>query len=85
MQKIVIEDICLEDALKFEGEFKKQLLRQLRKPLLMAFDVYKSNVNYGVILETEEEKTAVIKWYNKLLDLSSTAFKKVPNSIKKYL
>ena len=35
---------------------KIQRLRELRCPLLKAFDIYKTNVLYGIINESESEK-----------------------------
>ena len=40
-----------------------EALRRLREPLLKAFDIYKSNVYYGVINETEEEHQQILNWY----------------------
>lgn len=73
-----------------EQEIKSQqralnLLRQKRKPLLNAFDIYKSNVSYGVIEETGEEHNQITAWYQSILDLDETALDNVPNSIKRYL
>ena len=60
-------------------------MRENRKPLLKAFDVYKSNISYGIISETEEERASVFEWYNKILNLDEDALNNVPESIKKYL
>ena len=59
--------------------------RQIRKPLLEAFDIYKSNVYYGIVSETEEEHAEIIEWYGKLLDLEDNAFTAVPQPILKYV
>ena len=59
--------------------------RQIRKPLLEAFDIYKSNVYYGIVSETEEEHAAVLAWYRKLLDLDDDSLKVVPDEIARYL
>ncbi len=63
----------------------KEAQRQVREPLLEAFDVYKSNVNYGVIIETEAEHNAVLEWYHKLCDLIPEAFENIPSQIERYL
>ena len=59
--------------------------RQLREPILKAFDIYKSNVYYGIIKETEAEHTKVMEWYNKLCDLDIQAVENIPVLIKKYI
>ena len=66
-------------------ENKKLLLREKREPLLIAFDTYKSNVNYGIEIETQEEKDLIIKWYKLILDLDEKAINNVPEKIKYYL
>ena len=73
----------LDDVLKQEVEQNK--LRIKREPLLRAFDIYKSNVYYGIIKETEEDHNAIISWYDNLLDLKTSAFENVPVSIQRYL
>lgn len=60
-------------------------IRFLRKPLLKAFDVYKSNVYYGVVKETEAEHAAVLAWYKNLCDLKTEAVESVPAAVQKYL
>ena len=37
-----------------------QELRALREPLLIAFDKYKSNVNYGIEFESENDRINII-------------------------
>lgn len=72
----------------FTEEEKKNILRSKRERMLIAFDKYKSSVNYGIITETTEERQAVIEWYNKLLDLDKATIENidlVPNKIKYYL
>ncbi len=59
--------------------------RLLRVPLLEAFDVYKSNVAYGILEETEKEHKDVAKWYRLLLDLDPVAFREVPPRIAAYV
>ena len=67
-------------------------LRSLRKPLLKAFDIYKGNVFYGIIEETEEEHSQILEWYNSLLTMNAKsitsveeAIKNVPEKIKQYI
>ncbi len=61
------------------------LLRQLRAPLLSAFDIYKSNVSYGVITEDPTTHEAVAAWYRLLLDLDERAFASVPPAVARYV
>lgn len=84
--KILSKKKITADNLKdFNGENLLTAKRNLRKPLLQAFDIYKSNVSYGVIIETEEEKAQTMAWYKNLLDLEDSALSSVPEKIKKYL
>lgn len=64
---------------------RKQELRAKREPLLIAFDKYKSNVNYGVEFESEEQRQLIIEWYNDIKDLDENAILNVPEKIKYYL
>jgi hypothetical protein len=66
-------------------ENKKLLLREKREPLLTAFDKYKSNVNYGVEFESDEQREKIIAWYRLLLELNEYAFNNVPDRVKYYL
>ena len=63
----------------------KNELRAMREPLLIAFDKYKSNVNYGVEFEGEEQREEIVKWYNAIKDLDEDAINNVPEKIKYYL
>lgn len=74
-------DRKLIEGTKAETEVK----RRMRAPLLKAFDVYKTNVEYGVMTETPEEHEAVLLWYRGLLDLDSTAIANPPEKIISYL
>lgn len=59
--------------------------RSLRKPILNAFDIYKNNVKYGIEIETNEEHSSIIIWYNELLNLKEKAFDNIPIKIKRYM
>ena len=59
--------------------------RQLREPLLAAFDIHKGNISYGAETETVEEKMNVLAWRNDLKDLKTEAFKDIPEKVKYYL
>ena len=68
-------------------------VRRERRKLLQAFDVYKSNLYYGVIEETEDEHDDILAWYQAILDLPEAvskvnlevAWPDVPEKIKRYL
>lgn len=77
--------ITAENLKDFKGEELKIAKRSLRQPLLKAFDVFKTNVSYGIEIQTEEEKGQILEWYGKLLDLNKHALCNVPEKIKRYL
>lgn len=62
---------------------KLEELRALRKPLLQAFDIYKSNVSYGI--ETDNNREEIIAWYNAILDLDENAIYNPPIEIRRYM
>ena len=70
---------------KMPKEYANSAKRQLRKPLLKAFDAHKASVIYGDATETEEEHRRVLAWKKKALDLETEAFKEVPKSVEYYL
>ncbi len=59
--------------------------RQLRGPLLRAFDIYKSNIAYGVISEGAEEHQDIVMWYRALLEKEEWAIDSIPQGILPYL
>ena len=79
-----IQPITSNDIEKL-GEYKLDGIRQLRKPLLEAFDIYKSNIAYGVEDETLDERAQITNWYKSLLDLDSRALEDIPQKIKRYM
>lgn len=91
------QPLKLEEKDRLTGTGKElDYLRALRKPLLQAFDIYKSNVYYGVVAETEEEHAEVLAWYAALLDIGNTntkartmtaegAIQNVPAGVRRYL
>ena len=64
---------------------RSDALRTLRAPLLDAFDVYKSNIYYGIITETDKQHAAIVAWYHDLCDLKESAISEPPAGIRKYL
>lgn len=77
--------IDLDAAAALPAGKKEEALRTLREPLLAAFDVYKQNIGYGIITETETEHETVMEWYRDLCDLKEGALREVPAKIKKYV
>lgn len=67
-------------------------VRRARARYLKAFDIYKSNVTYGVESESEEQKAEVLEWYSDLLDITELVtaesvpeFPETPACVAKYL
>ena len=60
-------------------------LRQVRANLFKAFDIYKSNVEYGVLTETEQKHNEIVEWYSKCLELDENAIENYPSELEKYL
>ena len=67
------------------AEHNVEILRQKRTKLFKAFDIYKSNVEYGVINEDSEAHSRIVKWYADCLDLNFEAINTCPEEIKRYL
>ncbi len=85
MKIIGIKKLDAKDANNVYGEERLNLFRTVRKDLLKAFDIYKSNVSFGIEIQTDLEMTEVKNWYKNLLDLKSEAFFNVPCKVEKYL
>lgn len=66
-------------------DLKQNNLRFQRQEILLAFDKYKTNVVYGIVQESEEEKTAIFNWYKQILDLEEQAFNNIPKAIIYYM
>ena len=62
-----------------------EILRMERERLFRAFDIYKANVRYGVVGESEEEHTRITEWYRKALDLDANAIRDYPIVLNRYL
>lgn len=77
--------LALEDTKGLDGlAAESDALRTLRAPLLDAFDVYKSNIYYGIVTETDEQHDEVVAWYHDLCDLKDSALRHVPTGVAKY-
>lgn len=62
-----------------------EILRMERERLFKAFDIYKANVRYGVVGESEEEHALITEWYRKALDLDTNAIRDYPIVLNRYL
>ena len=62
-----------------------EVLRKQRARLFKAFDIYKENVNYGLINETQETHDKLVVWYNGCLELDYNAINEYPNELERYL
>ena len=62
-----------------------EVLRKQRSRLLKAFDIYKTNVKYGIEQESEEQHTEMVAWYQKCLDLDYEAINNPPVEVVRYL
>ena len=62
-----------------------EILRMERERLFKAFDIYKANVRYGVVGESDEEHTLITEWYRKALDLDANAIRDYPVVLNRYL
>lgn len=78
-------NFTVKDLNKVGTIYKDVAIRQLRKPLLEAFDIYKSNIAYGVETETTQDRIEITDWYQDLLDKKESALRNVPLKIQRYL
>lgn len=62
-----------------------EILRKKREKVFKAFDIYKQNVNYGILTESNEQHEAITLWYRKCLDLDYEAINNIPVEIEVYL
>ena len=61
------------------------VLRQKREILFKAFDIYKSNIEYGLITETDEVHQRIASWYLLALELDYNAITNYPHELDRYL
>ena len=67
------------------AKISPEILRMERERLFRAFDIYKANVRYGVISESEEKHILITEWYRKSLDLDANAIRDYPVVLNRYL
>ena len=77
-------DRLIDDMIR-GTEYERKQLRAKRKSLLEAFDKYKTNVQYGIVEETQEQHETVLAWYHGMLELDREAFDNVPDCITYYV
>lgn len=86
MKHIKVQKITPDALPHLAGSGAEQdALRQLRAPLLAAFDIYKSNVFYGIIAESERERGEILTWYRALLDKEPWALTTIPQMVRPYV
>jgi hypothetical protein len=61
------------------------MLRERRKKLFKAFDIYKTNVGYKLLSETKDRHAQIVEWYQNALDLNEEAIEQYPEELDKYL
>lgn len=61
------------------------VIRNKRARLFKAFDIFKENVNFGIIPLSDERKYEIIAWYSKCLELDYQAINNYPSELNKYL
>lgn len=67
------------------ARIRPEILRMERERLFRAFDIYKANVRYGVIGESDKEHNLITEWYRKALDLDANAIMDYPIVLNRYL
>ena len=67
------------------AKYNQDVLRQKRGILFKAFDIYKSNIKYGLITETDEAHQRIASWYLLALDLDYNAITNYPPELDRYL
>jgi len=67
------------------AQHSQEILRNKRARLFKAFDIYKQNVSYGLVSETQEKHEAITEWYNACLELDYEAINNCPQDIQRYL
>ena len=82
--KIINNELVLDvyDANIVDDNYR-QNLRSHRDSLFAAFDIYKTNVFYGI--ENDSDRQLIIEWYQRVLDLDEDAINNPPQKIARYL
>lgn len=82
--KVINNELVLDvyDANIVDDNYR-QYLRSHRDSLFAAFDIYKTNVFYGI--ENDSDRQLIIEWYQRVLDLDEDAINNPPQKIARYL
>lgn len=86
--KVKIRPINADDLSNLscaKEEVYKDAKRQLRKPILKAMDVYKTNVMFGEETNSLMENQSIREYKKRLLALDEGALKEIPQKIKYYM
>lgn len=88
-------DIRNHGTPEFQGmTTKKMEFRAFREEQFAAFDIYKSNIFYGVINESQEQHEEVLEWYDYMLSFperiteenyETIEFPKTPEVVMNYI
>lgn len=89
---MLIDNLLLEGKIS-ESEYLKRktdLFREYRRQTFKAFDIYKSNVQYGLEIETEEERNEMIAWYHSMKNFTNQIntinnYPPLPDKLKYYI
>lgn len=72
----------------------KSAFRQYRGEAFKAFDIYKTNIEYGVVTETASQHEAIVEWYDDMLNfpelitpesIEELKFPAIPEAIVQYV
>lgn len=89
----MLYDKLLERGKVTFQEYKEKKLaafKNYRLQVFKAYDIYKTNVIYGLEKETAEERQELLSWYNAMKDYPSRIetekeFPQIPEKISYYL
>lgn len=89
----MLYDKLLEKGKITQKEYEEKKLdafKNYRALVFKAYDIYKTNVIYGLEIETEEEKLELIRWYNLMRDYpimmaTEKEFPEIPEKIRYYM
>lgn len=73
-----------------EAKVLPDVLRAKRAKAFKAFDIFKTNVAYGIVEQDEETRANVVEWYEHCLDmrypeLVADALDNIPTCISRYM
>lgn len=93
-KNVIVEDFDINNSGSYSfnenkyleriGKLKLNKLRNIRQNALLAFDKYNIAITRGIIEETNKEKTEMLNWYKKALDLDEESILHPPQKIVYY-